>query len=134
MKANYTYQQVMSLITKRDNLLQSMYQGLIDEVKQIGYTVGFNKGKWYLLKNSETKPIANWEELVGLETETHYLKIDLENCCGWIYSKDTNEEVEYLHTHTFYEKSYEDSKKILNNYGFNVIIEKWDTEENDNEI
>ena len=82
------------------------------------------------------KLIKTWEDLVGLESEHYKLEIDLEHCNGHIVPKIETEETEtnyfehhkYLSTHTFYEKTYEYSTKLLQKFGFDVEIDNWDKE------
>lgn len=72
------------------------------------------------------KLIKTWEELVGLDNEKYYLKIDTNMCCGWIVSRSDDEFVEYLSTHTFYGRSYQYFTALLQEYGFDVQLENWD--------
>jgi hypothetical protein len=75
------------------------------------------------------KIIHNWEELSECESETHILEI--KDGCGWIHPKNDLEFKNwnghhYLSTHTFYGKTYEESTKILQSCGFDIIIDDWD--------
>lgn len=79
-----------------------------------------------------TKIIRTWEELVGLESDTHYLEIDLRIGNGHIKNKDINAErgFDYLSTHTFYGgngSQYKESTLRLRSKGFDVIIDNWDS-------
>jgi hypothetical protein len=78
-----------------------------------------------------TRIIRDWDELVGLESETHYLEIDLRYGSGHIVNKDKQAEREYnyLSTHTFYGgnvDSYKESTRRLREKGFDIIIDNWD--------
>lgn len=81
--------------------------------------------------------IKDWNDLFGLESETHKLEIDTEAGCGWIVPKDIDEissdkssfsNRAYLSTHTFYGKFCMYYTEILQSFGFNVILNSWDTE------
>ncbi len=74
------------------------------------------------------KLIKTWEELVGLESDEYYLKIDVDMCYGNICRKSDDEYMEYLSTHTFYGRNYQDSSVLLQEYGFDVQLENWDGE------
>lgn len=70
--------------------------------------------------------IKNWEELAQVPcSDTHRLDIVPEDGCGWI-KDETGNSIEYLSTHTFYSNNYEYSTRLLQTYGFNVILENWD--------
>jgi hypothetical protein len=71
--------------------------------------------------------IHNWEELAALpDSETHSIKVE-HNCCGWMISKEPKglDNLNYLSTHTFYESTYENSTKRLQECGFNVQLKSW---------
>ena len=69
--------------------------------------------------------INNWEELAKVgDSETH--RLEIENFCGWVINKATEEYDYYLSTHTFYGKKFKTSTKMLKKYGFNVQIKNWD--------
>lgn len=72
------------------------------------------------------KLIKTWEELVGLESDEYRLEIDVEHCCGYIIRKRTNENVEYLSTHTFYGEMYKYYTYQLQKRGFDIQLENWD--------
>ena len=74
------------------------------------------------------KLIESWKDLVGLESDEYYLDIELDKCCGHIYSKSGNEFMHYLSTHTFYGKTYQDETARLQEYGFDVQLKNWDGE------
>ena len=75
-----------------------------------------------------SKLIKTWEELVGLESDEYYLKIDVDMCNGSIRRKSNDEYMEYLSTHTFYGLNYQYSSALLQEYGFDVQLENWDGE------
>lgn len=81
------------------------------------------------------KFIKDWNDLVGLESETHRLEINVKNGNGWIYSKEDASDSgyfmknHYLSTHTFYGTNYQDSTKLLQSCGFDVEIDNWDKED-----
>lgn len=70
--------------------------------------------------------IKTWGELVGLESDEYRLEIDVERCCGYIIRKSTNENVEYLSTHTFYSGMYKYYTYRLQKCGFNIQLKNWD--------
>lgn len=72
------------------------------------------------------KLIKTWEELVGLESDEYRLEIDVERCRGHIIRKSTNENVEYLNTHTFYSGMYKWSTYQLQKCGFDIQLKNWD--------
>lgn len=80
-----------------------------------------------------SKIIKGWEDLVGLESENYKLEIDLKYGNGWIRPKVITEETEmnylhhnrYLSTHTFYESKYLESTEMLQEFGFDVVLESW---------
>jgi hypothetical protein len=80
---------------------------------------------------NEPKLIKTWDELKECTSETHTLEI--EDCCGWITHKNSNENYinysennHYLSTHTFYGSNHELSTKLLQKCGFNVRLANWD--------
>lgn len=74
--------------------------------------------------------IYGWEQLVGLKNDKYYLDIDLHMGSGRIESIESSEEwLPYLSTHTFYGKSYKGYELTLRQYGFNVRLANWDTED-----
>lgn len=82
---------------------------------------------------NEPKMISTWAELKDCESETHILDIDLDMCSGWIRPKNSHEDQlnyfknnHYLSTHTFYGSSYQQSTKVLQDFGFNVQLANWD--------
>lgn len=72
--------------------------------------------------------IRDWSELAQVQpTPTHFLKIDVEGCNGWIKRRDGNEVLgRYLSTHTFYGTNYLANTLLLRRYGFNVTLANWD--------
>lgn len=88
------------------------------------------------------KLIKTWEELVGLESEHYRLEIDVEGGNGWIVPKvELDENIStkeyfnhhvYLSTHTFYGMFHEASTMTLQKFGFDVEIDNWDKEGNEN--
>jgi hypothetical protein len=82
------------------------------------------------------KLIKTWDELKECTSETHILEIG--DCNGWIHPKndiDQNsfEGHHYLSTHTFYGGMNELSTRLLQQCGFDVELENWD-EETENEV
>ena len=90
------------------------------------------------------KYIRNWEELSKIpnESSTHILKVEVENCCGWLRAKNPKPYTDklsymrqvphldvYLSTHTFYGHDYKHSTKVLHACGFDVELENWDKED-----
>lgn len=83
--------------------------------------------------------IHNWEELSKLpESETSLLEINLDMGNGYIIpkeektyipSKDFMKQIKniriYLNTHSFYERNYKDTEKMLQACGFDVEIVSW---------
>ena len=79
--------------------------------------------------------ISTWEELAKVETDTHYIEVDLEFCNGHVRPKFelSDDDDYYLHnmylsTHTFYGSQYFHSTTILRRLGFNVQLANWDGE------
>lgn len=75
--------------------------------------------------------IKDWSELAKVpESPTHYLRIDVEGCNGWVIAKDHDPKQTgrfiYLTTHTFYDSCYRRSTKLLRERGFNVTLANWD--------
>jgi len=85
--------------------------------------------------------VRDWEELskIPQESATHILEVNVEECCGWLHSKDPKRlkrklsfmrQIKHqdinLSTHTFYGHSYKWSTKILKSCGFDVEIDNWD--------
>ena len=68
------------------------------------------------------KIAKNWSDLAGLENENYYLDINIDFGCGWIRSKETDESVAYLTTHTFYKSKYRFCTAQLQHYGFEVEL------------
>ena len=73
------------------------------------------------------KLIKTWDELKDCKSETHELVID--EYRGHICDKKTGDYCHYLSTHTFYGSQYKNSTEILQECGFNVIIDNWDKNE-----
>lgn len=72
------------------------------------------------------KPISNWVELAEVGCNDLYrLDITPEDGNGWIRDEEGGY-IEYLSTHTFYGRDYEYSTRLLQTYGFNVVLENWD--------
>ena len=84
------------------------------------------------MNKKEPMFIKGWDELMAIkqESETHILEIDREWCNGWLKPKDKDlkgfEGRHYLSTHTFYGGTHEWSTKILQECGFNVVLDNWD--------
>ena len=89
------------------------------------------------------KYIRNWEELSKIpnESSTHILKVEVENCCGWLKAKNPTPYTDklsymrqvpyqdhYLSTHSFYGKNYKSTSKLLHACGFYVNLDNWDKE------
>ena len=75
--------------------------------------------------------INTWDDLARVEdSETHKIKIEPFDCCGWIINKQNNEPVYYLSTHTFYGSKHKRSTSVLQGFGFNVEIKNWDAKQN----
>lgn len=78
------------------------------------------------------KLIKDWNDLVGLESETHRLEIDVKTGNGWAYAKEYVSDDEYflknhyLSTHTFYGTDYQYYTNLLQSCGFDVVIDNWD--------
>jgi hypothetical protein len=84
--------------------------------------------------------ISTWEELAQVPPNDKY-KIVVEESkvdkigTFWIRPIDDSAELdfgvncEYLHTHLFYKECYLDSTELLQRFGFNVVIDNWDKEE-----
>ena len=78
------------------------------------------------------KQIKTWEELVGLESKNYKLEVKLMpygGGCAWIKPKvetEENRSYVYLSTHTFYESHYQSATKILQEFGFNVELVKYE--------
>lgn len=91
-----------------------------------------NKGKINKKKSINHNPqpktgyklIRNWDELSKEVSETHYLEI--EDGCGYIYSKTDEEEYSYLSTHSFYGSSHIMYTNMLIRCGFKVMLDNWD--------
>lgn len=73
--------------------------------------------------------IKGWAELAKFaeSSPTHYLMINQENGNGWIKKRDSKELGTYLTTHTFYGSQFERMTRKLQECGFNVRLENWDT-------
>jgi hypothetical protein len=75
------------------------------------------------------KLIKTWNELKECISPTHFLVIDKHS--GWIHPKNPKDPNgwdgnHYLSTYTFYSQTHEWSTKILQQCGFNVVIDNWD--------
>lgn len=80
-------------------------------------------------KYPTAKVIHDWDELreISKESETHILEVGEYN--GSITSKaNGKQDYLYLSTHTFYGNNFADSTRMLQESGFNVIIDNWDVE------
>ena len=73
----------------------------------------------------KTKVIKNWYDLDGLENDNYRIEVDHNMLCGWVVDKTEGHHKCYLSTHTFYEMNYKGSTKILNDLGFDVVLESW---------
>lgn len=78
-----------------------------------------------MLDNTKTKVIKNWYDLDGLENDNYRIEVDQKLLCAWVVDKATGYNKCYLSTHTFYEMNYKGSTKILNDLGFDVVLESW---------
>jgi hypothetical protein len=78
--------------------------------------------------------IRDWADLAKvLESTTHRLEIEVDNCNGWIKDKrKPNALGHYLSTHTFYGSSYRQSTRLLRRCGFNVTLANWDADTTNN--
>ena len=75
----------------------------------------------------EPKFIRSWEELAEVGCSDLY-RLEIGDGAGWI--KDESGDIsEYLSTHTFYGRNHEYSTKLLQSYGFNVVLDNWDKKE-----
>ena len=72
----------------------------------------------------EMTKIRDWEDLVGLENESYWVEVRLDQESGWIRSKSGETDF-YLSTHTFYESMYKHSNALLQDCGFNVELVSW---------
>jgi hypothetical protein len=71
--------------------------------------------------------ITTWDDLARVEdSESHKIEIEPFDCCGWIINKQSNELEYYLSTHTFYGSKHKISTKVLQSFGFNVVIKNCD--------
>ena len=71
------------------------------------------------------KLINDWDGLKGLENDRYRLEIEEGRGLGWIIDKETNKEIYYLSTHTFYDSHYSFWTKILQECGFDIELESW---------
>ena len=84
-----------------------------------------------------SKLIKNWKDLEGLESENYKIKLDYfeedvehnDPHSGWVVDKKTGDVEYYLSTHTFYGSQYQESTKVLQEYGFDVEIDNWDKDD-----
>lgn len=85
------------------------------------------------------KLIKNWQVLAKVPTTNKYkIVLDEDMCSGWIEPIKETKETEdnyfehhaYLSTHTFYGSQYKYSTKLLQKFGFDVEIDNWDKEVN----
>lgn len=78
--------------------------------------------------------VKTWEELSQLvQSDTHYLDIDVKGCNGWVVAKNPvsnkfSDRKRYLSTHTFYGECYKYSTALLQKCGFDIEIANWDEE------
>lgn len=74
--------------------------------------------------------IRHWADLAQVpESKAYRLRIDVEECNGWIMEKPngkTPPHYHYLSTHTFYGSSHVRSTRLLQRCGFNVTLANWD--------
>jgi len=68
-----------------------------------------------------TKLIRTWEELGALCTPQYEIKVG--SCGADVVEISTGNFIEYLSSHTFYDKTYNDYTRILRGLGFDVQIE-----------
>lgn len=78
--------------------------------------------------------IKNWEELSKVKSDTHFIEVEIENCCGYIRpmievpDEEYYDHNYYLTTHTFYGSQYFITTELLRKCGFNVQLLNWDGE------
>lgn len=82
------------------------------------------------------KIVKNWQELALIpDSETHYIKVNLDSASGWILRKENLSQEDklrsianglkpqaYLSTHTFYDSHINMSNNTLKKYGFKVTL------------
>ena len=86
-----------------------------------------------------SKLIKGWEDLVGLESAGYRLDIDLDWGCGTIVPKVETEETKknfwehyrYLGTRTFSKRKYKEATRVLQKFGFDVVLVGQDEEDKD---
>ena len=75
------------------------------------------------------KLIKNWSDLAKVEpTDNYYLDITPKNGNGWVMNRATGKSESYLSTHTFYGSNHQNSTIKLQRYGFDVVIDNWDSD------
>ena len=83
--------------------------------------------------------IKNWSELAQVPANDKYkIVVDEDMGSAWIRPVKETEETEknwfdhnqYLSTHTFYGDYCEWSTELLQRFGFDIIIDNWDKEVN----
>lgn len=80
--------------------------------------------------------IYGWDDLSKVpDSHTHKIDIrDPKDCSGYIVSKFEDHHFNYLSTHTFYGYNcnmYAESTKMLQDCGFNIVLDNWDKKEDD---
>lgn len=74
------------------------------------------------------KIVRDFDDLVGLESSTHYIEFWEEDESYWVMSKEKGCKVcgdsgYYLSTHSFYPSYVHNTRKIFDVCGFNIKIE-----------
>jgi hypothetical protein len=78
-----------------------------------------------VMVDKDTVCIEDWEDLDGLNSDTHYIETDgHRGCCRAKNPKQATTE-RYLSTHTFYKEKYVESTVYLQECGFNVVLNSW---------
>jgi hypothetical protein len=107
---------------KRKPKVRRKVQAFITSALAIGGAAGLSA----LASVEKPKLIKNWEDLAKVPcSDTHRLDIMPDDGNGWIRD-ETGDPIEYLSTHTFYSNNHEYSTRLLQTYGFNVILDNWD--------
>lgn len=84
------------------------------------------------------KIIRHWGDLVGLESDKYIVEVDL-RCRGSILPKEETTETwdnywehhVFLDSKTFRKDHYKQATETLQKYGFDVVLESWDDETDD---
>jgi hypothetical protein len=111
-------------------------EDLSDVLCQEDTYVPMTQEEWLakVLVDKDTVCIEEWSQLAGLESSTHYIEVE-EDCRGWIVAKEQEEtdscvvhygrNKQYLSTHTFYERGHIANTVLLQECGFNIVLESW---------